>query len=162
MLPCGIREDGPDSLYPCCPNCSSFVAGSGTGRRKSGTDGFTLGFVNFGGVEVFIQEHQKHGIPGLRYVDGAQTSFYLQTAYSAAGLFNCDITCLPGRRQLDAKNSGGFVFSDLSGDAERLSIIRTTMCLRLSRPTDMGTPEGMYIPCALAADSLLKGELHLC
>jgi hypothetical protein len=111
---------------------ASFVAGSGTGRGKSGKDGFTFGFVNFRGVEVFIQEHQKHSVPSLGYVDGAQTltgfgvgeqttSFYLQTAHSAAGLFNCVITRLPGRRQLDAKNSGGFVFCDLSGDAERLS-----------------------------------------
>jgi hypothetical protein len=33
---------------------TSFVAGSGTGRRKSGKDGFTFGLVNFGGVEALI------------------------------------------------------------------------------------------------------------
>jgi|HubBroStandDraft_5_1064220.scaffolds.fasta_scaffold231299_2 hypothetical protein len=59
-------------------------------------------------------------------------SFWLQTAYSATGLFNGVITSLPGWCQLDAKNSGDFVFSDLSGKLGPMKTANTATARQMS------------------------------
>jgi hypothetical protein len=81
------------------------------------------------GVKVFVQKNEKYGIPILHHIYGAEplaglaireqtAAFDLKTTNCLVAMFDCIVSLVTGWSQFHSKDTGRFVFGDLSGDPE--------------------------------------------